>query len=304
MSENLSVKLHAESPQCVSEHRSRCRKLLLAVLVMISAYSLALAKELPPGGTTSWEIDELEVIVTFLLFDPNDPAVRLPKGLRFVSLRQVAVKAPEIQEHLKHYPEQSDWAFSFVEFARPKAWLLDGKAPRLPENGGIGVWFAPVDHSQLAAEVSKDKFEAVITSSKDAILQLGLWVPDREYVEYMRARGHHAEYGMVTIVKDSNGALQGEMQLSELNVKASATPHGETRNEPNPFTQVFFEPGEKVENVVIIAGGNVRERDCTAEWSKKGDHPLSRGVFWGPTFLTIEGPIKGSAYRLGEEKDR
>jgi hypothetical protein len=269
---------------------------------MLSASSGAVAKELPPGGTTSWEIQELEVIVTFLLFDPKDPAVALPKGLRFVSIREV--KAPEFQEHLKHHPEHSDWAFSFVEFVRPKAFLLDGKAPTLPENGGIGVWFAPVDHSQLAAEVSKDRFEAVIAPSPDAVLVLGLWVPDREYVAYMRARGHHAEYGMVTLVKDSKGAFQGEMQLAKLNVKARATPQGEVRNEPDPFMQVLFEPGVKVENAVVLAGGNVRERDCTAEWSKKGDHPLSRGVFVGPTFLTIEGPIKGSAYRLGEEKDR
>jgi hypothetical protein len=242
------------------------------------------------------------VIVTFLLFDPKDPAVALPAGLRFVSAHEVAVKAPEFQEHLKHHPEHSGWAFSFVEFVGPKAWLLDGKAPTLPENGGIGVWFAPVDHSKLAAEIAKDKFEAVISPSPVALLALGMWVPDREYVAYMRARGHHAEYGMVTLVKDRNGAFQGEIQLDKLNVKASATPQGEVRNEPDPFTQVFFEPGKKVENVVVIGGANVRHRDCTAEWSKKGDHPLARGVFVGPTILTIEGPLKGSAYRLREAK--
>jgi hypothetical protein len=278
------------------------RNLLLALLIIISASSLAVAKELPPGGTTSWQIQELEVVVTFLLFDPKDPAVALPKGLRFISLNEV--KAPEFQEYLKQHPEHSDWAFSFVEFGRPNAWLLDGKAPTLTENGGIGVWFAPVEHSKLAAEVSKDRFDAIIAPSPDAVLVLGLWIPDREYVAYMRARGHHAEYGMVTVVKDSKGTFHGEIQLAELNVKASATPHGETTNEPDPFTQVFFQPGEKVENVVVLAGGNVRERDCTAEWSKKGNHPLSRGVFLGPTFLTIEGPLKGSAYRIAEEKDR
>jgi len=103
---------------------------------------------LPPGGTTSWEIQELEAIVTFLIFDPKDPAIALPAGLRFTSARKV--EFPELQEHLKHHPEHSDLAFSFVEFVRPKTFLLDGKAPKLPENGGIGVWFAPVDHSQLA----------------------------------------------------------------------------------------------------------------------------------------------------------
>ncbi len=109
---------------------------------------------------------------------------------------------------------------------------------------------------------------------------------------------------MVTLGKDSNGAFQGEIQFGGLNVKASATPKGEIRHEPASFTQVFFAPGERVDNVVVLAGGNVRERDSTAEWSKTGDHPLSRGVFVGPTFLTIEGPLKGSAYRVGESKDR
>ena len=302
MSENQAVKRHAESPQCVSRIRSPRRDLLFAVLAMVGAPSLAGAQGLPPGGTTSWKIQELEVIVTFLLFNPGDPAVALPTGLRFVSAREV--KAPEFQEHLKRHPEHSDWAFSFVEFVRPKAWLLDGRAPTLAADGGIGVWFAPVDHSRLAAEVPSDRFEAVIAPSPDAVLVLGLWVPDREYVAYMRARGHHAEYGMVTIAKDSTGTFQGELQLAGLNVKASATPRGETRNEPNPFTQVFFEPGEKVENVVVLAGGNVRERDSTAEWSKTGDHPLARGVFVGPTFLTIEGPLAGSAYRIGGGKVR
>lgn len=245
-------------------------------------------------------MEELEVIVTFLLFDPKDPAVALPKGLRFVSAREVSKDSPEFQEHLKQHPEHSDWAFSFVEFIRPKTWVLDGKALTLPENGGISVWFAPVDHSQLAAEVSKDRFEAVIAPSPVGILQLGFWIPDREYVAYMRACGHHAEYGMVTLVKDGKGSFHGELQLAELNVKASATPHGEVRNEPDPFTQVFYELGKRVENVVVLRGGDVRERACTAEWSKKGDHPLSRGVIVGPTVLNVEGPLKGSAYRLKE----
>lgn len=274
----------------------------LTCIALMSVCSGAAAQQLPPGGTTSWEMQELEVIVTFLLFDPKDPAVALPQGLRFATVREVAADAPEFQEHLKQHPEHSEWAFSFVEFIRPKTWVLDGKALTLPENGGISVWFAPVDHSQLAAEVSKDEFEAVIAPSPFGILQLGFWIPDREYVAYMRARGHHAEYGMVSLVKDGKGTYQGELQLTELNVKASATPQGEVQNEPDPFTQVLYEPGEHVENVVVLGGRNARHRDCTAEWSKKGDHPLSRGVLVGKTLLNIEGPLKGSAYRLQQAK--
>lgn len=302
MAENPSVKRYAKSPDWVSGHRSVRRNILLAVLAVIGAPSVAAAQDLPPGGTTQWEMEELEVIVTFLLFDPKDPRIDLPKGLRFTTLSEI--DAPEFQDHLKRNPEQSDWAFSFVEFVRPKTWLLDGKAPTLPENGCMGVWFAPVNHSQLAAEVPRNRYEAVIAPSPDALLVLGLWIPDRAYAAHMRALGHHAEYGMVTLVKDSKGTYHGELQLDDLNVRASATPQGDATSEPDPFTQVFFEPGKTVERVVVLAGRNARERDCTAEWSKKGDHPLSRGAFAGPTFLNVEGPLKGSAYRLGKEKDR
>jgi len=302
MSENLCVTHSVELPRSLSRRRSLTQSMSLAALFMIILPTVAVTQGLSSGGTTKWEMEEMEVIVTFLLFDPNDPAVDLPKGLRFYSVSEV--DAPEFQEHLKQHPEHGDWAFSFIEFARPKGWLLDGKAPTLPENGCLGVWFAPVDHSQLAIEVSMDRYAAVIAPSPDAILVLGLWVPDREYVAYMRARGHYADYGMVTLVKDSNGAHHGDMQLAELNLKASATPRGEVSLEPDPFTQVFFEPGKSVENVVVLAGRDVRERSCDAEWSRKGDHPISRGVIVGPTFLVTEGPLKGSAYRIGKKQDR
>jgi hypothetical protein len=100
--------------------------LLLAIIALMGGSSIAVAQELPPGGTTLWEMEELEVVVTFLLFDPKDPGVALPKGLRFISLREM--DAPEFQDHLKKNPEHSKWAFSFVEFVRPKTWILDGKA--------------------------------------------------------------------------------------------------------------------------------------------------------------------------------
>jgi hypothetical protein len=56
-------------------------------------------------------------------------------------------------------------------------------------------------------------------------------------------------------------------------------------------------------HAVVIAGSNARHRTCSADWSKKGDHPLARAVFVGPTYLTTyDAPLKGSAYRLREEK--
>ncbi len=274
-------------------HRSPGWPHVFAVLAVIGASWRTEAGELPPGGTTRWEMEELEVVVTFLLFDPEDPGIASPEGLRFISLREM--DAPEFQDHWKKNPEQSDWAFSFVEFVRPKTWVLDGRAPTLPENGCMGVWFAPVDHSQLAAQVPSEGYERVIAPSPDAVLVLGLWIPDPEHAAYVRSRGHRAEYGMATLIEDGQGTFHGELQLDDLTVKASATPRGEVPREPDPFTQVFFEPGETVERVVVLAGRNARERDCAADWSMKGDHPLSRGVLSGPTFLNVERPLETAA---------
>jgi hypothetical protein len=301
MLECLPVKRSAKTIRLPSMYGSAWWRLLIAFIALISSCPAALAQQLPPGGTTSWEIQEPEEIVTFLLFDPKSPGVSLPTGLRFVSARDA--KMPEIQEYVKHHPEHAEWAFSFIEITRQKAFLLDGRAPALPKNGGIGLWFAPVDPSQLAEEIKKDAFDSIIAPSLGAVLGLGIWIPDREYVAYMRARGHHADYGLVTLVKDSTGRFQGAIQLDNLRVRSSATPHGDVREDPAVGTQVLFAPGERVVHAVVVAGSNARHRICAANWSKKGNHPLARGVFVGPTYLTTyNAPLKGSAYRLREGK--
>ena len=297
MPENERLRSNEGTNRRVLRSASAPWKFLVGTLTLIGALSVAVAQQLPPGGKTSWEIQGPEEIVTFVLFDPKAPGVSLPAGLRFVSARDA--KMPEIQEYLKEHPEQADWAFSFIEITRQKAFLIDGRAPALPKNGGIGLWFAPVDPSQLAKEISKDVFDNVIAPSLGAVLGLGIWIPDREYVSYMRTRGHHAEYGLVTLAKDSKGAFQGEIRLDDLHIRVSAAPRGDVREDPESGTQVLFAPGDRVVHAVVIAGTSARHRTCDADWSKKGDHPLSRGVFVGPTYMTTyEAPLKGSAYQL------
>ena len=275
--------------------------ILISAVLIASASSQTNAQQLPADGLTSWEIRGAEEIVTFLLFDPKTSKVSLPAGLKFLLARDV--KMPEVQEYLKQHPDQAEWAFSFIEITRQQTFLIDGKAPSLPENGGIGLWFAPVDATQLTAEIGKEKFNSIIAPSAGAVLALGIWIPDAEYVAYSRARGHHAEYGMVTLVKDSKGVFRGEIRLDNLQVQTSSTPQSSAQADPTAATQVVFAPGERVVHALVIAVSNARHRTCTAEWLKKGDHPLSRGVFVGPTYLTTyDVPLKGSAYRLREEK--
>jgi hypothetical protein len=125
MSESPSVRRHRESSRCVSRHRTRRWGLFLAVLTVISTSCMAVVPQLPPGGTTRWEMEELEVVVTFLLFDPKDPAIALPKGLRFISLSEV--DAPEFQDHLKKYPDRSDWRSRSSSSFDPRHGSLTGR---------------------------------------------------------------------------------------------------------------------------------------------------------------------------------
>jgi len=275
MSEYVATSDDAGTIRGALEHRSSPWSLLLAFLALFTALPAARAQQLPPGGKTSWEIQEPEEIVTFVLFDPKTPGVSLPAGLRFVSASDAQL--PELLEYLKKHPEHADWAFSFIEITRQKAFFLDGRAPALPENGGIGLWFALVDPSQLTEEIPKDTFDNIIGPSVGAVLGLGIWIPDREYVAYMHARGHHAEYGLVTLVKNSTGTFQGEIRLPDLKIRSSAIPHGDVQEIRASGTQVLFAPGAKVVQAVVLAGSNARHRVCDADRSKEGNHPLARG---------------------------
>jgi hypothetical protein len=271
--------------------------LLLVIIAVVSLPLVALAQQLPPGGTISWTIVDPEEFVTFVLFDPKSPKIALPSGLHFLPARETGM--PEIEEHLKKFPAHADWAFSFIEITHEKSFLIDGKSPVMPENGGIGLWFAPVDYSELRPEIDSTAFDKIVAPSLGAVLALSIWVPDREYVSYMRTRGFPAEYALVTLAKDSTGTFHGEITLDSLSVKCSATPRGDVQVDSASGTQVLFLPGDSVTDAFVLAGSTAHNRDCDAAWSNTGAHPLARGVLLGPTYMTTyPEPLQGSAYRL------
>ena len=87
MPEYLPGRCHAGATRRASWNGSSPRCLPIACLALLSTTTAALAQQLPPGGTTSWEIQQPEEIVTFVLFDPKAPGVSLPAGLRLVLAR-------------------------------------------------------------------------------------------------------------------------------------------------------------------------------------------------------------------------
>lgn len=280
-------------------------RMLFALIPFVSA-SAAMAQlpPLPPGGTTSWEVRVPAEIVTFALFDPQAPGVALPDGLRFI--RADEIQNPNLREpleaHLAEHPDQAEWAFSILEIVRMEDLLIDDRAPVMPENGAVGVWFAPVDPSELVDAMAGGSLpEAIGAAKAGSVLTLGFWIPDREYVSYMLEKGEFAEYGMVTLVEDETGAFHGEIRLDDLHVESSAQPHGEVRQDPRSWTQLLFPPGDEAERAVILSASTPHHRTCDGKWSIEGKHPLAGAVLFGPTFLTAyETPTKARGYRLRE----
>ncbi len=252
----------------------------------------------PPDGAESWEIHDVEELVTFALFDPVAAGVQLPHGLRF--LRADEVPIPFVREHVERRPEIAGWAFTFIEITRQSDFLIDGRGPRLPENGAIALWFAPVDASELAAELAGQPLSQAILEAVGSVAGLGFWVPDREFVAYMREKGHHAEYGEATLAQDGTGGYRGTLRLDGLSVQASARPEGDPELEPASDTQVLFSPLAGPSRAVVIAAANPSHQACEAEWKLAGSHPLGGALLFGPTFrTTYPDPLKGRVFSVG-----
>jgi hypothetical protein len=123
-----------------------------------------------------------------LLFGTAAVAERLPDGLRFVTLADVASKLPAARAHLAAHPEHTQYGVSFLEIARSDRFSIDGREPRWRKDGAIALWFARVTPTGLNNGRARGT----------GYVSLQLLVPDRAYVEYMNTKGHYAQYGDVT----------------------------------------------------------------------------------------------------------
>jgi hypothetical protein len=281
--------------QLITAVRKFRQKLVFQFFFITIFYSVS--AQLPSGGITKWEIHGVEEIVTFALFDPKSLDNALPSGLSFVPAH--LIEMPEIMEYIKEHPEYSDWAFSIIEITRQKAFIIDGRALKIEKDDAIGLWFAPVDASNLAEKIPSEAFNKIIKPALGSVLALGVWVPDRDYVAYMKSKGHYGEYGDVTMITDSAKTYSGQIRFDNLELRTSARPLGVERKDSTVGIQLMFFKDIEVINTIVVSGSDAVHKNCNAEWSVAGTHPLSKAVLVGPTFLTTyEQPLKGSLYKL------
>jgi hypothetical protein len=265
---------------------------LLGIAAMPVAFCLqAQVPPLPEGAQTNWKIGGgTDEIAVQLLFDTSAVADRLPEGFRFVTLTDVASKFPPAQDHLTAHPEHAQYGVSILEIAAQKLFSIDGHEPQWPKNGAIAIWLARV--------ASTMKNELVRGQEHLSLLIL---VPDKGYVEYMRSKGHYAEYGDVTLRRDESGVRHGSIQTTSLQVDAACTPTVELKTHGSSY-QTIYQPRGTVNTFLILAFNGNRDGECKGSWKISGENPLSKAVTVGVPVYACCGEFLGGAYKMQDSK--
>lgn len=246
---------------------------------------------LPEGAGTSWVVSDPEEVVSWRAFDPSIVADRLPPGVRFMSLGELSSAGMSwAEDYLEAHPTQREWGVSFLEILHAGEFELNGRSPHWPDEGAVGLWFAriaPVRDTDLGLAVP--------------FLELEFWVPDSDYVAYMRDLGHYATYGDVRLAATPSGERQGSVTVEGLALRVSCSPQGPTSGGSNSAgTQVLVPPQTSpVNGVVRIAFAGHQERACAGDtvWMIEGSHPLATTMAIAPSTLQFGYRLLGGLYR-------
>lgn len=266
----------------------------LMALIVCSFLSRVIAPAqipvLPEGAQTKWVVAGPEEIVSYLIFDLSTVKDRLPEYLRFITIGELATgNVSWAMEHLEKFPAHANWGISFIEIVRMKTFAIDGRSPKWPEHGSAALWFARVAPSDPAKDLGPGK----------PFLALDLWLPDRDYVAYMRGKGHYAGYGNVKLSRDANGDWLGSIEAKGLSVAAMCSPAGEIDRSGSAGMQMIFPPANSgISGFVRIAFAGHQIQSCAAgaSWKFKGVHPLTKGMILGSTDFQFGYELRGGAY--------
>jgi hypothetical protein len=261
---------------------------ILTAIAMVTVQ--AQVPRLPEGALTRWEIRGGDEIAVQLLFDAAALADRLPDGLRFVTLTEMASRVPPAREYLTTHPEHAAYGVSFFEIASGR-FSIDGREPKWPENGANALWFA-----QVSSIGPKDE-----RTRGQEHLSLLILAPDRAYAEYMNAKGHYAEYGDVTLLQDESGVRHGTITTPDLQVQAVCAPTGELKTRA-PIFQTVYAPRGTVNAFLVLAVDGLRDGQCRGTWKISGAHPLSKTIVVGAPVIACCGHLLGGAYATSARK--
>ena len=266
--------------------------LLCPVLLALASSGIpSQVPALPEGARTRWIVGGPHEIVVYVTFDPARVEGERPRTLRFITVGELA--AGEVRwaaDYLAEHPAHRRWGVSFLEIIRAGTFTIDGRAPDWPTHGAAALWCARVAPSDPTADLGPGR----------PLLVLGFWMPDRAYVAYMRARGHYATYGSVTLEDDTAGTWRGSIDTGGLTVSARCVPsEAVTGGAESAGTQALFPPlSSATRDIVRVAFAGHREQECGdgSSWQLRGSHPLAGGVVLHPSVRQFGYELSGGAY--------
>jgi hypothetical protein len=259
---------------------------ILALLAVATLVTTVACAQVPAGvdsSGTGWVVDQTAEIVVYVLFDPATVADSLPSTLRFISIGELAESSVAwAVDYLAEEPSRGGWGISFLEIARMGTFLIDGRAPSWPQDGAIALWAARVALSDSSTSLDLGQ----------PLLLLEFWLPDSEYVAFMRGRGYYATFGDVRLGLGPNGRWWGTIGVEGLTVAADCMPAGPiSGGAASSGMQTFFPPNRSsVKSSVSVAFAGHRIQTCTenSTWEIEGAHALAQGA-----------PVGGSTFQFG-----
>lgn len=254
--------------------------------------SFSQVPSLPDGARSHWVVDEPKEIVSRILFNPSTVENRLPAGLQFITVGELASDGIGwATDYLSENPGKKTWGISFLEILKTGTFTIDGLEPEWPEDGAAALWFARV---------------TPVTPQDDPghgrpYLALNFWMPDSEFVVTMREKGHYATFGKVTLDQDENGWWQGVIDTDDLNVVGNCLPADPVYGgSQSAGMQTIIPPdGSGVTDLVRIAFAGHRIQYCndSSVWTISGSHPLANGVILEPFEFQFGYELTGGAYQ-------
>jgi hypothetical protein len=269
------------------------QNILLAVIMfsfMLVPDALAQIVELPEGVYTKWIVNGPEEIVSYLIFDPATVQERIPSFLRFITIEELAVSNIDwAKEQLKENPNHADWGIAFVEIVRMNNFEIDGKSPKWPVHGAAAMWFARVAFTDTNKNLDIGK----------PFLALDFWMPDSNYVSYMRYKGYYAAYGDVRLQKNSLGEWIGSIVVDGLHVECKCLPGQNIESTGSNTVQVIYPPEQSgIKDFVRITLKGHTKQICEegSSWIFKGVYPLVSSIILGSTSFQFGYSLIGGSY--------
>jgi hypothetical protein len=226
--------------------------------------------DLPDGAVSRSEMGPASEFVLYIIFDPVLAADRLPPGLRFRTLTEMAERSPEIAEHLKAYPEHAGWAHSAFEIIGSPRMSYDGVEARFGKSGGMAVWYASVARLDRSDPRPRGYQQ----------INLGTWLSDPRLVAHMRAKGYPAELGQIRFTRSAGGEVKGRLDVAGLRVRAWCRLNGQKLSpdwaKAGSYETIWNPAGLAPAFELVTYKGHVVEDCGEVRWRITGPAPLAR----------------------------